>query len=103
VWSTPRPGGFTPGNALTPIVQEVGWTPSKILDRCQGSLVPMEIRSQDCPACSESLHRLSYPGSGISLTGLKFLSRCSIRVDEIRAWLVVWSNAVETNEIQLSL
>jgi hypothetical protein len=27
VWSTPRPGRFTPGNYPVPIVQDAGWAP----------------------------------------------------------------------------
>jgi hypothetical protein len=40
-WSAPRPGRFTPGKDPVPIVQEAGWARN--------------------PACSQSLHRLSYP------------------------------------------
>jgi hypothetical protein len=29
LWSTPRPGRFTPGKDLIPIVQEVGWAPGR--------------------------------------------------------------------------
>jgi hypothetical protein len=66
VWSASRPGRLypreRPGTHCTG-----GWVgPRAGLDRCGKS------RSPDLPARSESLHRLSYPGSDIKRTRLKF-------------------------------
>ena len=33
-WLAPRPGRFTPGKDLVPIVQEAGWAPRAGLDGC---------------------------------------------------------------------
>ena len=44
-----------------PIVQEAGWAPGPVWTVVE-NLAPTAIRSSDCPACSESLYRLSYPG-----------------------------------------
>ena len=52
---------FTPGKDSGPIVQEVGWPPGPVLIRAE-NLAPTGIQSPDLPACSESLHRLRYPG-----------------------------------------
>jgi hypothetical protein len=30
MWSTPRPGRFTPGNDPVPIVQKAGWAPGPV-------------------------------------------------------------------------
>ena len=46
-WSAPRPGRFTPNSLQTGAE----------------NLAPIVIRSPDHPARSESLYRLSYPGS----------------------------------------
>jgi len=55
---TPRPL-FTPGKDPVPIVQEAGWTPWPIWTGAE-NLAPTGIRSQDRPARSQSLYRLSY-------------------------------------------
>ena len=39
-WSTPRPGRFTPGKDLVPIVQGAGWGPRAGLNRCGKSRLP---------------------------------------------------------------
>jgi hypothetical protein len=57
---TPRPP-LPPGKTGTPCTG--GWVgPGAGLDRC-GKSRPTGIRSPDLPARSESLYRLSYPGS----------------------------------------
>jgi hypothetical protein len=61
VWSTPRPGRFTPGKDPVPIVQEAGWAPVPVWTGAE-NLTPTGIRSPDRSARSESLYRLSYPG-----------------------------------------
>ena len=62
VGSTPRPGRFTPSKDPVPIVQEAGWTPGPVWTGAE-NLAPTGIRSPDRPARSESLYRLSYPGT----------------------------------------
>jgi hypothetical protein len=63
-WSTPRPGCFTPRKDPVPIVLEAGWAPRAGLDGCEKSRLPSTwIRSPNRPPRSESLYRLSYPGS----------------------------------------
>ena len=61
-WSTSRPGRFTPGKDPVPIVQEAGWAPGPVWTGAE-NLASTGIRSPACPARSESLYRLSYPGS----------------------------------------
>ena len=51
---------FTPGEDPVHIVQEAGWDPGPVW-ACAENLAPTGIRSQDRPACSQSLYRLSYP------------------------------------------
>jgi hypothetical protein len=60
--STPRPGVFTPEKDPVPIVQEAGWDPRPFWTGAK-NLTRTGIRSPDRPARSESLYRLSYPGS----------------------------------------
>jgi hypothetical protein len=65
-WSAPLPGRFTPGKDPVPIVQEAGWAPGPVWMGAK-NLVPTGIRSPDRPARSQSLYRLSYPGSHVFL------------------------------------
>ena len=53
------PAAFTPGKDPVPIVQEAGWAPRPVWTGAE-NLPPTGIRSQDRPARSESLYRLSY-------------------------------------------
>ena len=55
---------FTLGKDPVPIVQEAGWASEQVWIDVE-NLTPTRIRSPDCPARSESLYRLSYPGSGL--------------------------------------
>jgi len=59
VSSTPQPH-FTPGKDLVPILQEAGWAPGPVLmggkSRYHWDSIP------DCPARSQSLYQLGYPG-----------------------------------------
>jgi hypothetical protein len=64
-WSTPRPGRLYPGKDTVPIVKESGWA-SEPVWICAENLVPTGIRSPDLPARSESLYRLSHPGSPVT-------------------------------------
>jgi hypothetical protein len=57
-----RSGRFTPGKDPAPIVQEAGWAPGPVWTGAE-NLAPTGIRSPDRPARSESLYRLSYPGT----------------------------------------
>jgi hypothetical protein len=59
------PAAFTPGKDPVPIVQEAGWASESVWIGAE-NLTPTRIRSPDCPAISESLYRLSHPGSGLS-------------------------------------
>ena len=54
-WSAPRPGRFTPGKDLVPIVQKAGWAPGPVWTGAE-NLAPTRIRSPDRPARSESLY-----------------------------------------------
>jgi len=56
---TPQPL-FTPVKDPVPIVQETGWAPGPISDRC-GKSRSTGIRSPDRPARNQSLYRLSHP------------------------------------------
>jgi hypothetical protein len=61
-WSASGPGRFTPGKDPVPTVQEAGWFPEPGWTGAE-NLVPTGIRSPDRPGRSESLYRLSYPGT----------------------------------------
>ena len=61
-WSTPRPGRLYPRKDPVPIVQEAGWASEPVWIGAE-NLAPTGIRSPDLPAHSESLYRLSHPGS----------------------------------------
>ena len=65
-WSAPHPGRFTPGKDPVPIAQEAGWAPGRVWTGAE-NLAPTGIRSPDRPAGSESLCRLSCPGSKVRL------------------------------------
>jgi hypothetical protein len=60
---TPRPL-YPRERDPVPIVQEAGWVPGPVWTAAE-NLAPTGIRSPDRPARSESLYRLSYPGSGM--------------------------------------
>jgi hypothetical protein len=57
----PRPGRFTPGKDLAPIVCKAGWAPRPVW-RGAENLAPAGIWSPDRPVSSESLYRLTYSG-----------------------------------------
>ena len=56
-WSTPRPGRFIPRKDPVSL-----GGPQGRYGRVRKISLPTGIRSSDCPARSESLYRLSYPG-----------------------------------------
>ena len=58
VSSTPRPH-FTPGKESVPILQEAVWASGPVWTG--GKSRPHRDSIPDCPARSQSLHRLSYP------------------------------------------
>jgi hypothetical protein len=61
------PAAFFPRERETvPTVQEAGWAPGSVWTVAE-NLAPTGIRSPDCPARSESLYRLRYPGPQVSL------------------------------------
>jgi hypothetical protein len=64
--STPRPGRLYPGKDPVPIVQEAGWASEPVWIGAE-NLATTGIRCPDVPARSESLYRLSHPGSEGSL------------------------------------
>ena len=64
-WSTIRPGRLYPGKDPIPIVQEAGWASEPVWIGA-ANLAPIGIRSPDFRARSESLYRLSHPGSFLS-------------------------------------
>jgi hypothetical protein len=57
----PHPSCFTPGKDPVPIVEEAGLAWGSVWTGAE-NLAHTGIRSPDCPAHSESLYRLSYPG-----------------------------------------
>ena len=58
-WSAACPGRtFPPGKDPVPTVQEAGWALGPVWTG--GKSRPTGIRFPDCPACSQSLYRLSY-------------------------------------------
>ena len=56
------PAAFTPVKDPVPITQEAGWASEPVRISAE-NLAPTGIRSTDLPARSESLYRLSNPGS----------------------------------------
>ena len=62
-WSTPRPGRFTHGKVTRyPLYRRLG-RPQGRSGQVRKISTYTGIRSQDSPARSESLYRLSYPGT----------------------------------------
>jgi hypothetical protein len=60
-WSMPHPDCFNPGSKTVAIVQDTGWARGPVWTGAE-NLAPTRISSLDCPAHSESLYSLSYPG-----------------------------------------
>jgi hypothetical protein len=56
------PAALPPGKVPVFIAQEAGWAPEPVQTGAE-IVAPTWIRSPDRPARSESLYRLSYPGS----------------------------------------
>ena len=85
-WLTPRLCRFTPGKDPVPIVQEAGWATGPVWTGAE-NLVPTGIRLQDRRGRSESLYRLSYPGSVMCLIPKEiFLRRSMIKYTERGGW-----------------
>jgi hypothetical protein len=62
-WSTTRPSGFTPGKEIRyPIYRRLDGAPGPVWTGVE-NLARTGIRSPDPAARSESLYRLSYPGT----------------------------------------
>jgi hypothetical protein len=69
-WSASHPCHFTPGKKPpVPIVEETGWTPEPVWTKWRKflTLLGLELRPLGLPARSQSLYRLSYPGSRAKL------------------------------------
>jgi hypothetical protein len=64
------PTAFTPEKDPVPIVQEAGWASESVWIAVE-NFAPTGIRSSDLPAPSESLYRLSYPGSELNIRNTK--------------------------------
>jgi hypothetical protein len=73
VSTTPRP--LYPRER--PILQEVGWAPGPVWT-CAKNLAPTGIQSQDRPACSQSLYRLSYPAHRYIIIFIILWDHCHI-------------------------
>jgi hypothetical protein len=56
------PAAFILGKDPVPIVQEAGWVPKPVWIGAE-NLAPPGFDLRNLPALSESLYRLSYPGS----------------------------------------
>jgi hypothetical protein len=78
-WSSPRPGRFVLGKESAPTVLEAGWAPGPVWTGTE-NLAPTEIRFPDCPARSQSLHRLRYPGHLCNCTYSKALGVCVLHI-----------------------
>jgi hypothetical protein len=62
VWSTPRPGRFTPWKKKpVPTEQKAGWFPRPFWTGTE-NLAHTGVKTPDRPAHSEPLNRLRYPG-----------------------------------------
>ena len=77
--SAPRPH-FTSGKDLVPILQEAGWAPVPVWKG--GKSHPHQDSIVDCPACSQSLYQLSYPGHKL----LRLFSMTAI-CKQVTKWL----------------
>jgi hypothetical protein len=67
-WSASRPGRFTPGERDSGTHWIEGWvSPRASLDDVEkrkfSTLLGLELQPLGCPACTQSLNRLRYPGS----------------------------------------
>ena len=73
-WSMPRPGLFTPGGRPGTHCTRgwAGWAPGPGWTRTE-NLAPTRFRFPDRPARSESLYRLSYPGSSPMYPAIHYL------------------------------
>jgi hypothetical protein len=69
-WSTPRPGGFTPGNYTVPKIQEAGWVPGPAWAGME-NLAPSRIRTPDRPARNVLLYQLRYLKHFTSTKGIQ--------------------------------
>jgi hypothetical protein len=70
------PAALPPERDQVPIVQEPGWDPGPVRMGAE-NLVTTEIRYPDRPTQSESLYRVSYPGTGAArnISDCKLLCR----------------------------
>ena len=89
------PAALYPEKYPEPIVQEAAWASEPVWTSAE-NLAPTGIRSPDCPAGSQSLHRLSYPANLLfqawELIPEEFerWRNCSCYITErvLRLWLV---------------
>jgi len=65
---------FITGNDQTLVVQEAAWSSGSVWTSAE-NLAPTRIQFPDCPVCSKSLYRLSYPGPRKLIRGgVKFIN-----------------------------
>jgi len=60
------PAASTPGKYAVPILHDAEWAPGPVWTGAE-NLAPAGIRSQDRPARSQSLYRLSYPAHCVNV------------------------------------
>jgi hypothetical protein len=75
-----------PGKTTGTHVQEAGWAPGPVWMGAENP-TPTGIRSPDCPARSESLYRLSYPGPQRDFKNLKCISPKNTFLQNSEPWL----------------
>jgi len=85
VWSSPRPGRFSPEKDPVPIVQEVGWAPGPVWMVAENR-DPTGIRSPDRPARNESLCRLSYGSPPLCSVGMYIFNFCNDSCIRMLVW-----------------
>ena len=73
------PAAFTLGKDPVPIVQEAGWAQWPVWTGAE-NLASTGIRSQDRPARSESLYRLSYRGPQNRYTRFQVFAAVQLRL-----------------------
>jgi len=89
VSSTPR-SHFTPGKDPVPILQEAGWAPGQVW--MGGKSRPHRDSIPDCPACSQSLYRLSYRAHNTGIWGSGDMAQFILNPETKQLWLVSFTS-----------